>query len=141
MKKENFLTRLENKYSLAAQLGGEYKTITEFQIFNSLKNLPNLYMLAGSYTIEYPKASMQNAGHIEVAEPWGPTVTFKYKSKEPPTKSTVDGKEYWNTPSGGDAALTKKVETQLTTTLKDIYSIGTEYQGNGVYQVDITVKK
>lgn len=143
--RERFFKRIEAKYSISVDLKQDphhYNAIREMDIFNAVKTIANIMMLPESYSIEYPTPAHSNIGHVEVREPWGPTVTFQYKSKLPPDQYQLNGKQYATTPTSGDPNLITQVESQLKSTLGAyIYNVGTDYKGNGVYEVTITTKR
>lgn len=124
IQRQQFFRRIEAKYSLAIQNQDDYDVITEADIFGVLKNNRNIMMLPNSYSISMPPKG--------VANPWGPTVTFKYQSNTPT-------QQHWSS-NAGDPKLIAQVESQLKTSSLGsyIYSILTKYQGDNAYEVSVT---
>lgn len=142
--RDKFLKKMANKYIISQQLPmvDPWKnqsapktmpayTISEFSIFQAIKNIRGIMMFPRSYSVEYPEGN--------VYQPWGATVTFRYIAE--PIKTTSD---WLNT--SGNQNLINQVESQLNNKFNQyVHSVGTTYDGEdgngkGVYTVTITQK-
>lgn len=143
MARQFFVKWVEAKYSFGVDLKQDqnhYNIIREMDIFQAIKSVPNVWMVQGSYDIEIPTPSSQNVGLVEIREPWGPTVTFKFQTR---TAQTYQYNGNWNQPdSRGDPNVTKAVEAALTKSLGQyIHTVGITYSDNGIYDVTIVTNR
>jgi hypothetical protein len=145
-----FVKWIEAKYSLGVDLKQDqyhYNIIREMDIFQAIKNVPNVpnvWMVPGSYHLEIPSVPISNRGGIrEITQPWGPTVTFKVQSRAVQTPTLIDERgapKLW-----GDPKIMQAIKTALNTSLGQyIHAVGVEYDtdsDNGTYDVTITTKR
>ena len=140
-----FVKWIEAKYSLGVdpkQDQHHYNIIREMDIFQAIKSVPNVWMVQGSYEIEYPNVPTTNWGGVaDVVQPWGPTITFKFQTK---TAQPYQYNGYTVTPDErGDPNTTKAVSDALMKSLGQYIhgQVGITYEDNGLYDVTITTKR
>lgn len=110
-----------------------WTVLTEADIFSVVKDIPNLYMLPNRFWTEMPPPG--------VANPWGPTITFQFRTYLPKHTSWLTEVGGSEDKTMGDKAVMDKVEQTLKTKLASlIMQVHITYQNNGIYQAKVIQK-